>query len=930
MYWAEVNNFIGWLCEVEYTGTSLPLYTVIMKKGAELDKWEGTGVGVDIKAITERAKRIFRLPVYPYNLYEYNKDKLTPIRYVKDEIDQLLKQGSKLSWQDPTQDSLPLQDYTGWLIKALPKDILVWVWVYCLIKEDKIEDGIRKLIGWWYDTEEEVLRKSEEHVPNIKAWFSRLDKIIPIRYIGIEKQAAPESYTSGSDVDTQKFRNLNDWHWEDKSLPFLKDEYDVGEDTQEYKQKPKVFREIDKPPDQAYDGIVASQKLSWQIVENLTGWLVKCIHKGKPEQITFGVVINDRRDPDYGFFNLRGWFSTLFKDYPEDTEESTIKEVIQKFKNGDAPGSLNSSRYEIIPMRKVIDMDKLANLNKLSWQYDISEKDRDKRYKPLISISFEQLKKILPLFDNLSKEEFRNPGVYIIQGYKKDLIFEIIRDTLNIGADIYVSDVSFYNEFRELTKNLNSKEEEVNVLIKLLKGNQKLSWQPYPLEKMLASKVGDIWEVQDLTEKKTYYYIVQRNLKEGVNWQKEKGIKFLGQGAYELKDVLDFYIYSRHYLLEFFIPFQDRIPTYLGNVKDFIKTSSELPKAEEIVQYDINPLTEMNLYPSKRKDNYDYKKRNTKGDEEMLFEKGLHQSVDRPETNRELTPYAKLSWQEIKNITFKDALNEVGEHVKSSGNFSKVRLLADNFPNEVNSKDFEEVHNKLLVPLSNRGVVKRRVSISQYIWMMFLLYRQLKPVEFFTDWINKGVIEVYRGSSNPPPKELQKGQFLSFTLSSNYALRFLQPDWVHGGWRDFESTIEGYLITTTVPIKNIHIFNDAQGEQEVVIKGPIIFNNIEKVKVKGREKLSWQEFTKRLLNSKEGDIWKKKEHDPFYGDDFLIVIKAEETAESLEFNAILITCYTGDTLDEVKDYFAKQIYKQQIYLYEHDVDQYTYIGNIYE
>lgn len=431
MFWAEVNDLTGWLCGIKIHPEETISYFVIKKRGVGLDKW----LGYFPKDTQMEAMELAIIDeVHTLNLYVYDRKELTPIRYVKDEIDQLLKQGSKLSWQEPTRDSLPLQDYTGWLVKALPKGNIFGQ--YGLVKEDVIENGIRKLVGWWYNDEEEVLRKSKEHSPNMKIWLP-LKELTPIRYIGIEKKAAPESYTDKSDVDSP-FRDLTEWHWEDKNLSFPKDEF-IGEDTQEFKTKPKVFREFDHYPDQAYDGVQASQKLSWQVVDNLEGWLVKFIYKGEPRQITFGIVIKDYRNVlEYGLFNLRGWFSTLFKDYPEDTEEGEIKRVIQKFKNGDAPDTLNSSRYEIIPLRKVLDLDKIAN---------------------------------------------------------------------------------------------------------------------------------------------------------------------------------------------------------------------ELPKAEEIVQYDISPLTEMNLYPSKRKDNYDYKKRNTKGDEEMLFEKGLHQSIDRPETNRDLTPYgSKLSWKEVDII----------------------------------------------------------------------------------------------------------------------------------------------------------------------------------------------------------------------------------------------------------------------------------------
>ncbi len=85
---------------------------------------------------------------------------------------------------------------------------------------------------------------------------------------------------------------------------------------------------------------------------------------------------------------------------------------------------------------------------------------------------------------------------------------------------------------------------------------------------------------------------------------------------------------------------------------------NELPNAESIEQYDVNPLTEINLYPSRRKERQDpVKYKLDLGDPEMISEKGLHEITDRSETERDLIPYAKLSWQ----LKDSDALASIKE-----------------------------------------------------------------------------------------------------------------------------------------------------------------------------------------------------------------------------------------------------------------------------
>ena len=83
----------------------------------------------------------------------------------------LVEESSRLSWQTPPPGSR-LKNYTGFLVKAYFKD---WdLPMYGVIQEDVVEDGVRKLIGWWYNTPEDALKYSKEHSPNIKAWYTRL------------------------------------------------------------------------------------------------------------------------------------------------------------------------------------------------------------------------------------------------------------------------------------------------------------------------------------------------------------------------------------------------------------------------------------------------------------------------------------------------------------------------------------------------------------------------------------------------------------------------------------------------------------------------------------------------------------------------------------------------------------------------------------
>lgn len=105
------------------------------------------------------------------------------------------------------------------------------------------------------------------------------------------------------------------------------------------------------------------------------------------------------------------------------------------------------------------------------------------------------------------------------------------------------------------------------------------------------------------------------------------------------------------------------------------KEASDLPKAEDIIFYDYGPETTINQYPSRRKDNQDLKKRKTKENEELLFEKGLHQTVDRPETQREITPYSnKLTYIENK-VAFKLSWKEPSENTLRKEEITRLNQI---------------------------------------------------------------------------------------------------------------------------------------------------------------------------------------------------------------------------------------------------------------
>jgi len=181
---------------------------------------------------------------------------------------------------------------------------------------------------------------------------------------------------------------------------------------------------------------------------------------------------------------------------------------------------------------------------------------------------------------------------------------------------------------------------------------------------------------------------------------------------------------------------------------------------------------------------------------------------------------------------FETDLNIVTNDIHKTGGFHKVWDFADQYPEQIKKNEFENAHDKFLVPLSNSNHIRKRITETEKIWMLFHLLTSKYVKNYsgdFNDWMENGKLTVYRGTPNrSTTDELKPGEYLSFTLSKDYAKKFTQSDWAAGGWVDRNAT--GYLITATISIKdNFHIYNNAGWEEEVVVKGPIKFDKIEKV-----------------------------------------------------------------------------------------------------
>jgi 2'-5' RNA ligase/SAM-dependent methyltransferase len=108
------------------------------------------------------------------------------------------------------------------------------------------------------------------------------------------------------------------------------------------------------------------EKLSWQEIDNYAGWLVKLKNKRNTNDKgrVFLVLSDVWKEKDEV---ITGWRAHVFtKEYDREvTEKEQEQDVINQLKNGDSIARLTGQFYDKIPIRKVLDLDKIASKKSL-------------------------------------------------------------------------------------------------------------------------------------------------------------------------------------------------------------------------------------------------------------------------------------------------------------------------------------------------------------------------------------------------------------------------------------------------------------------------------------------------------------------------------------------------------------------------------------
>ena len=220
---------------------------------------------------------------------------------------------------------LNIEDLTGWMIKAIPKDpqfsnlrefgvilkdhVSYKEWDSNVDEYREVDESLTVISS---DSEENALKyykhfKDEAlttgNVPT-DMWMYSQNDFFPLYKVTdemLEKIAGKEvksneySYTDGSDVDQENFdQGQSEWHKE--LFPFMKDQF-PGEDEVPLKfiENPntKSITELDHPDNKAWNGKSSSlNKLSWTEVEDLRGWMVKAISKNPFVFDQYGVILS--------------------------------------------------------------------------------------------------------------------------------------------------------------------------------------------------------------------------------------------------------------------------------------------------------------------------------------------------------------------------------------------------------------------------------------------------------------------------------------------------------------------------------------------------------------------------------------------------------------------------------------------------------------
>jgi hypothetical protein len=182
-------------------------------------------------------------------------------------------------------------------------------------------------------------------------------------------------------------------------------------------------------------------------------------------------------------------------------------------------------------------------------------------------------------------------------------------------------------------------------------------------------------------------------------------------------------------------------------------------------------------------------------------------------------------------------LDDVASLLAKNGNFWPYWDLKKKYP-EVMNEDEGDVSDNFLVRLHNRNIVTKRINFAQWLYLTLkswddfysFLAKQQEAPSSFSEWYKNGTITAYRGSTGPL-LPLGKNDYKSFTLSEEMAVRFTQPGWSspRGAWKDVNEQ-NGFVGKVTVRVANVHFFNHEGYEYEVILKGPLDYDEVVEVK----------------------------------------------------------------------------------------------------
>lgn len=180
-----------------------------------------------------------------------------------------------------------------------------------------------------------------------------------------------------------------------------------------------------------------------------------------------------------------------------------------------------------------------------------------------------------------------------------------------------------------------------------------------------------------------------------------------------------------------------------------------------------------------------------------------------------------LIYENIKT-DFENDLNNIANGLMKNSNWSPIWDLAKKYPNIFKENEMVGVLDRIQAPLSNRNIIKKKISYTEKITMLLDLVKEEKLLKGrFIDWIKNGTLKVYRGMSHKPNKlSLNNNEYKSFSLNKEYSKKFFQSGWSSGSFVD--RNVKGWLLSADISIdKNFHIYNNELGEHEVIVKGPI-------------------------------------------------------------------------------------------------------------